>query len=142
MANANTQDSTDAVVWDSNEGEIDPAAFDAWDEAAEEAALEQAAAAVDVKHIVIEGRTFAGRFPDGTIIQAPLVFSVADLEAVTAETDNPVDQVKALLRRLGDDDGAEQLQNQNLTSVVIFAEKFFTTFSRVTEVALGKSSRS
>lgn len=113
--------------------------FDNWDEAQEEAAIAAAASAADVKYVIVEGKTFAGRFPGGTIVQAPLTFSVADLEAVTVEHANPVDQLKALLERLGDGDSASVLEAQNLASVVIFAEKFFETFSRIAEVALGKS---
>lgn len=113
--------------------------FDNWDDAQEEAALAAAAAAADVKHVIIEGRLFAGRFPDGTIVQAPLTFSVADIEAITATADNPVDQMKALFSRIGQDASVETLEGQNLASVVIYAEKFFNIFSKIAEVALGKS---
>lgn len=113
--------------------------FDSWDEAAEEAAIAEAAAAVDVKYVIIEGRTFAGRFPDGEIIQGPLEFSVADLDAVTDEYSNPVDQLKALFARVGYESSAGKLEGKNLASVVIYAEKFFEVFARIAEVALGKS---
>lgn len=116
--------------------------FDNWDEAQEEAALAAAAAAADVKHVIIEGRLFAGRFPDGTVVQAPLTFSVADIEAITATADNPVDQMKALFSRIGEDASVETLEGQNLASVVIYAEKFFDIFSKIAQVALGKSSAS
>lgn len=130
------------VVWESNEGEIDPALFDSWDDAAEEAALELAAQAADVRYILIEGRIFAGRFPDGTIVKAPLSISVDDLEAISGEHDNPVDQLKALLVRIGDEDGVSALGRQNLTSVVIYADKFFSMFQRVAQASMGKSSAS
>lgn len=116
--------------------------FDNWDEAQEEAAIAVAAAAADVKHVIVEGKIFAGRFPDGTVVQAPLTFSVADLEAITADNDNPVDQLKALFSRIGDDLSVVVLESQNLASVVIYAEKFFATFSKIAEVAMGKSSAS
>jgi hypothetical protein len=130
------------VVWDSHEGDIDPTLFDAWDDAAEEAAIAEAAQALDVKHIIIEGRIFAGRFPDGTIVRAPLSISVDDLDALTAEHDNPVDQVKALLVRIGDEESAKTLGGQNLASVVIFADKFFGAFREIAQASMGKSSAS
>ena len=133
---------TTPVVWDGREGEIDALMFDTWDEAAEEAAIQHAARVMDVQHIIIEGRTFAGRFPDGTIVKAPLSISVDDLDALTAEHDNPVDQVKALLERIGDADGAKALGAQNLTSVVIYANRFFDVFQRVAQASMGKSSGS
>lgn len=113
--------------------------FDSWDEAAEEAAIAEAAAAVDVKYVIIEGRTFAGRFPDGELIHGSLEFSVADLESVTAEHDNPVDQLKALFARVGNEASAQALETKNLASVVIYAEKFFNVFAKIAKVALGKS---
>ena len=116
--------------------------FDAWDEAAEEAEIQHAARVMDVRYIIVEGRTFAGRFPDGTIVKAPLSISVDDLDALTAEHDNPVDQVKALLERIGDADGAKALGAQNLTSVVIYANRFFDVFQRVAQASMGKSSGS
>ena len=137
-----TTKETTPVVWDGREGEIDASMFDAWDEAAEEAAIQHAARVMDVRYIIVEGRTFAGRFPDGTIVKAPLSISVDDLDALTAEHDNPVDQVKALLERIGDADGAKALGVQNLTSVVIYANRFFDVFQRVAQASMGKSSGS
>jgi hypothetical protein len=137
-----TTKETTPVVWDGREGEIDASMFDTWDEAAEEAAFQHAARVMDVRYIIVEGRTFAGRFPDGTIVKAPLSISVDDLDALTAEHDNPVDQVKALLERIGDADGAKALGAQNLTSVVIYANRFFDVFQRVAQASMGKSSGS
>lgn len=131
---------TKTITWDPTEATAaDDKLFDAWDEAAEEAAIAEAARLADVPYIIIEGRIFAGRFPDGEILKTPLDFSVADLEAITAEADNPVDQVKALLRRLGNEATADALETKDLASVVIYAEKFFNVFSRIAQVALGKS---
>lgn len=128
------------IVWDPTTATAeDDALFDAWDEAVEEAAIAEAAARADVPYIIIEGRIFAGRFQDDEILKIPLDFSVADLEAVSAEFDNPVDQVKALLRRLGNEKTAQALEQQDLASVVIYAEKFFTVFGKIAQVALGKS---
>lgn len=119
---------------------IDPDLFDSWTPEAEEAAIQAAADAADIKYVIIEGRIFAGRFPNGEIVQAPLNFSVQDLDKITAEFDNPVDQVKALLAQLGDGGAAQVLERQNLTSTVIFAERFFDTFQKIAQVALKKYS--
>lgn len=130
-----------AIVWDPAEvTDADEKLFAEWDEEKEEAAIAEAAAAADVPCIIIEGRIFAGRFPDGMIIKAPLDMTVEDLDAVSAEFDNPVDHVKALLRRIGSEKSAEALERTNLASVVIFATKFFSTFERVAGAALGKLS--
>ncbi|QZY52923.1 hypothetical protein [Leucobacter tenebrionis] len=130
---------TEPVVWDPNSGDIDASIFDTWDEAAEEAAIALAAEVAAVKTVIIEGKIFAGRFPDGTIIKAPLTFSVADLEAITSIADNPVDQIKELFRVIGEDESVTELEQQNLASVVIYAERFFGTFEKITKTALGKS---
>lgn len=128
-----------SIVWDPTQATAeDDKAFEAWTAEAEEEAIELAASLANVPCIIIEGRILAGRFPDGEIIKTPLDFSVADLEAITAEHDNPVDQISALLVRLGSEKTAEALKKQDLSSVVIYAEKFFDTFSRVAQVALGK----
>jgi hypothetical protein len=125
------------VVWDS--GDLDDALFDSWDEEKETAAIAEAAAAMDVKYIIIEGRIFAGKFPDGTIIKAPLDISLDQIDAISAENDAQVDQVKELFRMIGDEAAAVELEKQNLASTIIYAQKFFAVFQRITEAALGKS---
>ena len=136
---ATTRRKTEPVVWDSSTPD-DDLPFDSWDETREEAAIHAAAEAADVKTIIVE-RTFAGRFPDGQVIRVPLDISVADLDAITAEADNPVDQVKHLFERIGDEQAAEALTKQGLTSAVIFAQRFFEAFQKVAQVALGKPSK-
>ena len=127
------------IIWDPTQATAeDDALFDAWTPEAEEKAIELAASLADVPCIIIEGRILAGRFPDGEILKAPLDFSVADLEAITTEFDNPVDQIAGLLKRLGNDKTAEALKTKDLSSVVIFAEKFFDTFAKVAQLALGE----
>ena len=105
--------------------------FDSWDEDAEEKAIAEAVKAVDVKYIIIEGRTFVARFPDGKIIKAPLKVSIDDIEAVQATSEDQIEQVKSLLRMFGEEMDVEMLGSQNLSSVVIFAEKYFRVFQRI-----------
>lgn len=112
--------------------------FDSWDENAEDAAIQEAASAVDVKYIIVEGRTFVARFPDGKIIKAPLKVSINDIEVVQEASDDQIEQVKALLRMFGQDKDVEMLGSQNLASVVIFAEKYFRVFQRIAGAALGE----
>lgn len=126
------------VVWDSQTVEISDDVFDSWDEEKEEAAIAEAAALVDVKYIIIEGRVFAGRFPDGTIIKAPLELTLEQIDKLSEAEEVQVDQVKELFRMLGDDSSAEALDRQNLASAIIFATKFFETFERISKAALGK----
>lgn len=128
------------IIWDPTEATpADDALFEKWTPEDEEKAIELAAQLANVPCIIIEGRILAGRFPDGEILKAPLDFSVADLEAITSQFDNPVDQISGLLSRLGNDKTAKALKTKDLSSVVIFAEKFFDTFAKVAQVALGKS---
>ena len=128
------------IVWDPTPATAeDDALFEAWDEEAEEAAIAEAAARMNVPCIIIEGKTFAGRFPDGTIIKTPMDFTVAQIEQISEENDNPVDQLKALLRMMGNDKTVEALQEASLPSVLIYAEKYFKAVQQVAQVALGKS---
>ena len=115
-----------------------PEDFESWDEAAEEAAIAEAAAASDVKYIIVEGKTYVARFPDGQIIKVPLKVSLADIEAITTETSDEMQQVKSLLQILGQDDDLVMLSQQSLISVSIFAERYFRVFEKVSKVALGE----
>ena len=115
-----------------------PEDFESWDEAAEEAAIAEAAAASDVKYIIVEGKTYVARFPDGQIIKVPLKVSLADIEAITTETSDEMQQVKSLLQILGQDDDLVMLSQQSLISVSIFAERSFRVFEKVSQVALGE----
>jgi hypothetical protein len=124
------------LVWDSDE--IDPALFDTWDEAKEEAAIAEAAEAMDVKYIIIEGRIFAGRFPDGTVVKAPLTVTLDQIDAVSQVSDSEVDQVKELFKMIGDDEAVAAFEKQNIASTIIYAVKFFDALKRVTNSALGK----
>jgi hypothetical protein len=124
------------LVWDSDD--IDPALFDTWDEAKEEAAIAEAAEAMDVKYIIIEGRIFAGRFPDGTVVKAPLTVTLDQIDAVSQVSDSEVDQVKELFKMIGDDEAVAAFEKQNIASTIIYAVKFFDALKRVTNSALGK----
>jgi hypothetical protein len=124
------------LVWDS--GDIDPALFDTWDDAKEEAAIAEAAEAMDVKYIIIEGRIFAGRFPDGTVVKAPLTVTLDQIDAVSQVSDSEVDQVKELFKMIGDDEAVAAFEKQNIASTIIYAVKFFDALKRVTNSALGK----
>ena len=138
-----TKTSDAPIVW---EAEVDPdnlniddAIFDSWDEDAEAQAIAEGHAAIEVKTILINrGTSVAARFPDGSKVYCPLTFSVADLDAVTAEYDNEVDQLKELLKRMGNEKTAKDLEHKNLISVTNFAEKFFTYFMKVAETPAGK----
>lgn len=112
--------------------------FDAWDEAAEDAAITEAAKAADVRYILVEGRLFVAKFPGGRIIETPLKISLADIEAIQSETDDQIEQIKTLLAMLGQDDDLAYLAQESLTSVSIFAEKYFRVFARIAGAALGE----
>lgn len=131
------------IVWEAEpepgELNVDDSVFDSWDEVAEAQAIAEGHEAIEVKTILINrGTSVAGRFPDGSKVYCPLTFSVADLDAVTAEYDNEVDQLKELLKRMGDEKTAKALEYKNLISVTNFAERFFTYFMKVAETPAGK----
>ncbi|MEV8336974.1 hypothetical protein [Leucobacter sp. NPDC077196] len=110
--------------------------FDSWDDAAEKKAL--VALAPDVKYIIVEG-TFIGRFPDGVIVKLPLSISLDDIDAMTKNTPNPVDQVKNLLRTVASEDEVAEFTKHDMTETIVMAEKFFTVFSRIAQAALPES---
>ena len=115
-----------------------PEDFESWDEAAEQAAIAAAAAAVEVKYIIIEGKTFVARFPDGEIVKVPIKVSLNDISAITTETSNELEQGKALLQILGQDDDLEVLGNEDILAVTDFAAKYFRVFEKISQVALGE----
>lgn len=115
-----------------------PEDFESWDEAAEQAAIAAAAAAVEVKYVIIEGKTFVARFPDGEIVKVPIKVSLNDISAITTETSNELEQVKSLLQILGQDDDLEVLGNEDILAVTDFAAKYFRVFEKISQVALGE----
>ena len=117
---------------------VSPEDFESWDEAAEQAAIAAAAAAVEVKYIIIEGKTFVARFPDGEIVKVPIKVSLNDISAITTETSNELEQVKSLLQILGQDDDLEVLGNEDILAVTDFAAKYFRVFEKISQVALGE----
>ena len=115
-----------------------PEDFESWDEAAEQAAIAAAAAAVEVKYIIIEGKTFVARFPSGEIVKVPIKVSLNDISAITTETSDELEQVKSLLQILGQDDDLEVLGNEDILAVTDFAAKYFRVFEKISQVALGE----
>lgn len=110
--------------------------FDNWTEEDEEKAL--VALAPDIKHIIVEGN-FIGRFPDGVIVKLPLSISLDDIDAMTKDTPNPVDQVKNLLRTVAGEDEVAEFTKHDMTETIVMAERFFTLFSRIAQAALPES---
>lgn len=107
--------------------------FDNWSEDDEKKAL--AALVPDIKHIIVE-KNFIGRFPDGAIVKMPLSISLDDVDALQAESGNPVDQFKALLNRVGGKDVAAEFSRHDLAETVVMSERFFTIFSRIAGASL------
>lgn len=118
------------------EDEFD-ALFDSWDEAAEDAAIAKAAEAADVRYIIVEGKTFVARFPDGMQLQLPLRVSLADIQSI-AEVGDEMEQAKLMLEMFGGPEDVAKLEQQNLPSTVVFVEKYFRVFQKISQAALGK----
>ena len=107
--------------------------FDNWSEEDEKKAL--AALVPDIKHIIVE-KNFIGRFPDGAIVKMPLSISLDDVDALQAESGNPVDQFKTLLKRVGGQEVASEFSRHDLAETVVMSERFFTIFSRISQASL------
>jgi hypothetical protein len=126
MANAKTTtpktDAPSAPVYD----------FDNWSEDDEQKAI--LAAVPDVRHIIVE-RRFIGRLSDGSIVEVPLTLSLDEVDELQSEGAAPVDQFKAILRKISGDDAANDFGKRDLVEGAILAEKFFRTLQRVQQAA-------
>lgn len=116
--------------------EVEEYDFDNWSEEDEQKAIE--ALKPDVRYVIVE-KTFVGRFGDGVIVKLPLSISLDDIDRLSADFPNPVDQVKELLRTMGGDDALAQFTSHDLTETVVMAEKFFQVFSRIAGASLPES---
>jgi hypothetical protein len=110
--------------------------FDNWSEADEEKAL--AALAPQIKYIIVE-KTFVGRFEDGVIVKLPLSISLDDIDQLTDDFQNPVDQVKELLKTMGGEESVKEFTRHNMTETIAMAEKFFSVFSRIAGASVPES---
>lgn len=102
--------------------------FDNWSEEDEEKAI--LAAVPDVRHIIVE-RRFIGRLSDGLIVEVPLTLSLNEVDEFQSEGAAPVDQFKAILRKVSGDDAAKDFGERDMVEGAILAEKFFRTLQRV-----------
>ncbi len=121
-ATKTTTAKTDAPVYD----------FDNWSEEDEEKAI--LAAVPNVRHIIVE-RRFIGRLSDGSIVEVPLTLSLDEVDELQSEGAAPVDQFKAILRKVSGDDAANDFGKRDLVEGAILAEKFFRTLQRVQQAA-------
>ena len=106
--------------------------FDNWSEEDETKAI--LAAVPDVRHIIVE-RRFIGRLPDGTIVEVPLTLSLDEVDEMQAEGAAPVDQFKAILKKVHGDASAAEFGKKDLVEGAILAEKYFRTLQRVQQAA-------
>lgn len=117
--------------------------FDEWDETAETTALEDAATAVTVRH-VIKNREYWALTPSGNLYKLPLFLSLADFEALSASDDatESVAQVKRILTAFMGDEQAGQLEHEPVQVVLNLLQDYGATITRIQGVGLGKSSAS
>lgn len=101
--------------------------FDNWDEAAETKAIE--AARPDTRYIIVETK-FVGRFVDGTIVEAPLVISMDDIDEMEKSSGSPVDQFKKLLTNIGGEQVAREFSRHDIAETMFLATKFFTILQK------------
>jgi hypothetical protein len=112
--------------------------FDHYDE---EAALARLRAETRIRYIIVE-RDFVAKFPDGKIIRIPLKLSLDQVNKLSAEFDNPLDQVSSLLEQIGDGSAAADLKAQDLLSAVDFAAKYFEVLQKVQGATVGEAGGS
>lgn len=110
--------------------------FDNWSEDDEKKAL--AALVPNIKYIIVE-KTFIGRFEDGAIVKLPLSITLDDIDRLSAEFTNPVDQVKDLLKTMGGEDSVKEFTRHNMTETIAMAEKFFSVFQRIAGASVPES---
>ncbi|KDA05565.1 hypothetical protein DC31_13925 [Microbacterium sp. CH12i] len=106
--------------------------FDNWTEDDETKAI--LAAVPDVRFIIVE-RRFVGRLTDGTIIEVPLALSLDEVDELQADYSTPVDQFKAILKKLGGEESAKDFSSRDMVEAAILAEKYFRTLQRVQQAA-------
>jgi hypothetical protein len=110
--------------------------FDNWTEEDETAAI--AALAPKIRHIIVE-KNFIGRFEDGVTVKLPLSISLDDIDLLTADHPNPVDQVKALLGTLGGEDSVKEFTKHNIAETLAMTERFFAVFQRISRATIPES---
>lgn len=109
--------------------------FDSWTPEAEEAALR---ALNDVQYIIV-GQDFVGRFSDGEIVKIPLSLSLAVIDELQEQFDEPTDQFRHLIKTYAGVQLADGLDERNLISVAIMTEKYFRALRRAQTLAFPES---
>lgn len=106
--------------------------FDSWTEEDEQKAIVAAVPKVD--YIVVE-RRFIGRLTDGTVIEAPLTLTLDEVDEFQAEGAAPVDQFKAVLKKVHGEESAAEFGKQDVVEGAILAEKYFRVLQRIQQAA-------
>lgn len=109
----------------------------AWTEQDEDAQIAALAADTKIKYIIVEHSKFVGRFPDGTIVVAPLrvPFGVL-LDAI--ENDDPMDQFTALMHAIGDEGTLDALRAGDSLSAADYIQKYFAVFAKAQQASMGE----
>lgn len=119
--------------------EFTDAEFDGWTDELEEAQINLATESNKIKYIVVEGQHFVAKFPDGRIIKTVLALSVDQLESMMTVADSgEVEQIKYLLKILGQDEDLAYLQKTSILPMIDFATKYFRVFMKITAAARGE----
>lgn len=106
--------------------------FDSWTEEDEQKAIVAAVPKVD--YIVVE-RRFIGRLSGGTVIEAPLTLTLDEVDEFQAEGAAPVDQFKAVLKKVHGEESAAEFGKQDVVEGAILAEKYFRVLQRIQQAA-------
>ncbi len=113
------------------------AAFEAWDDDAEQAAIDEVVATSKVDHIIVEGRTFVGRFTDGKIVEASLAIPFDKFLELDAALP-PMEQFSWLMDAIGGGKAVEELKARSTLDSLAYISLYFETFQKIQKAALGE----
>lgn len=125
-----------AEVVDTDDIDLDSIDFDAWTKDDEQKAIE--ALAPKIKYVIVE-KSFIGRFEDGAKVKLPLNISLDELDSLSEEAADPVDQVKLMLERLGGPESRDEFTRHSLPETIAMAQKFSEVFQRIAGAKLPES---
>lgn len=113
------------------------AAFEAWDDDAEQAAIDEVVATSKVDHIIVEGHTFVGRFTDGKIIESSLAIPFDKFLELDASLP-PMEQFSWLMNAIGGEKVVEELKGRPTLDSLAYISQYFETFQKIQKATLGE----
>lgn len=113
--------------------------FDAWNDEAEAAAIEQIADHYKVRHIIKNGEYWA-LAANGSIYKLPLDLSVDDFKRLSDVDTNSesIDSFLTIITAFAGEDQAKELSTQPVNAVAYLLQDYAETLARIQGAELGK----